>query len=373
MKLIKTNKKFTKILILTGMYAVLAFIISISVISVINNSIVTHINGFEINNSIVAQTNNVSNKKSTNTSSSITTVNEKPATTESADTDYINGSKLTNVPDSALNISFSYDGKYCAYLYNNEIYIKDIAADTTIYKIPDGASITNFILMNDRNIIIYFTLNDTSLNVKTYDIVNNVETLQKTIDIPAGATVKHVDYSTLTNLIFINVESGNGSNLINTIYYLNIMKRLKTFRLETVINNMILLNNTYALYFEDKNNNLYCYPNPISGFNKKKIRLLGCDSNDNVFIESLDNKNTIYIVKNEMIDKIINLNGPAYMEIYSNKIGVYIVYSNYIINLAGDINKKILLDKGLKFIGLGGNKIYFRDSNDNIVSKNNSI
>lgn len=43
------------------------------------------------------------------------------------------------------------------------------------------------------------------------------------------------------------------------------------------------------------------------------------------------------------------------------------------LNLAGDINKKILIDKGLKFIGIGGNRIYFRDSNDYIISKNNSI
>jgi len=43
------------------------------------------------------------------------------------------------------------------------------------------------------------------------------------------------------------------------------------------------------------------------------------------------------------------------------------------LNLAGDINKKILIDKGLKFIGIGGNRIYFRDSNGYIISKNNSI
>jgi hypothetical protein len=27
----------------------------------------------------------------------------------------------------------------------------------------------------------------------------------------------------------------------------------------------------------------------------------------------------------------------------------------------------------LKFIGIGGDKIYFRDSNDNIIAKNNDI
>ncbi|MCL4377637.1 MAG: hypothetical protein M1409_04535 [Actinobacteria bacterium] len=227
--------------------------------------------------------------------------------------------------------------------------------------------------MNDRDIIIYFTLKGASLNVKSYDIVNNIETLQKTINITAGTTIKHIDYSSLTNLIFFNIEGSNGSSLINTLYYLNIMKRVKTINLKNTINNMVLLNNTFTLYYEDYNNNLFCYPQPIEGFNKKKIRLLGCDSNDNIYVQSLDKKSTAYVLKNEKIEKIISLNDPLYEEIYADKIGVYLVYGNYLINLADDTNKKIPLDKDLKFIGISGAKIYFRDSNDNIISRDNPI
>ncbi|MCX6383835.1 MAG: hypothetical protein NTV16_05025 [Actinobacteria bacterium] len=354
-KIIKPRKQFKKIVLLTGTYAIFAAIISFSVIFIINNSIVTH-------------TDDVSNIKSAAESSYITT-----SSVNSVDTKYMSGSKLTNVPVDAINISFSYDGKYCAYIYNNAIYIKDIALDTTINKISDSDDINNFILMNNQNIVIYFTTKDTFLNVKTFNIESNITTLQKTINIQKGTAVKQVDYSSLTNLILINTESGNGSSLVNRIYRVNIMKRLAILEINTITNNMILLNNTFTLYYEDYNNNLYCYPKPIEGFNKKKIRLLGCDLNDNVFVQSLDKKGTIYVLKNQKIEKTISLNDPLYKEIYANKIGVYLVYSNYLINLADDTNKKIPLDKDLKFIGIGGDKIYFRDSNDNIIAKNNDI
>jgi len=359
-KIMKFQKQFKKIALLTGIYAIFAAIISFSIIAFIDNSTTTG-------------TDEISNTSNTSVSNNKMVQNSINSNSQSQDTKYIIENKLTNIPYGAINISFSYDGKYCAYLYRNEIYIKDISSDTLINKISDNATVAAFRLISDRDIIIYFTLKGTSLNVKSYDIANNMETLQKTINIPAGATIKHIDYSALTNLIFFNIESGDSSKLANTLYYLNIMKRVKTINLKNAINNMVLLNNTFTLYYEDSNNNLFCYPQPIVDFNKQKVQLLGCDSGDNVFIESLDNKNTIYIVKNEKIDKTINLNDHAYIEIYTNKIGVYVVYSNYIINLAGDINKKMLLDKNLKFIGIGGPKIYFRDSISNIISRDNPI
>ncbi|MCL4377646.1 MAG: hypothetical protein M1409_04580 [Actinobacteria bacterium] len=372
MKAIKKNKKFIKILILTGIYAILSVVISTLVIYHINNSIITNTDDSPINNSGTTQTEIVSNEKSTIESNNTPITIDNSATTESADTNNTLKIKLTNIPWNAINISFSYDGKYCAYLCDNKIYIKDIASNTTIKEIIDDAPVTNFILINDRDQIIYFTLRGTTLNVKTYDISSNTETLQKTIKIPEDATIKHIDYSALTNLVFLNVENGSGSSLKSALYYLNIMKRLKTVQLKTIINNMVLLNNAFTLYYEDYDNILYCYPQPIKsieGLDFKKTRLLGCDSTDNVFIQSLNNRHNIYILKNGSIDNIINLNDLAYNEFYADKIGVYVIYSNYIINLAGDINKKMLLDRNLLFVGAGGDKMYFRDSDGNIIAK----
>jgi len=350
--MIKLHKKLKIRLILTGVYLILAAVISISVIAAINNSIVIHI----VKNNFIAQTNNATNIENTTESSG------KPSVTVN-----LPEIKLTSIPDDAINLSFSFDGKYCVYLYNNSIYIKDINADKTVNQISDNTVIANFTLMNDRNRIIYFTIKDTSLNINTFDIENNIGTFQKTINIPAGAIIKYVEYSSSLNQILINVESGKGTNLISRIYRINLMKAIYTLGISSEINKMVLLNDTYCLYFEDKNNNLYCYPEPVTGFNKKKIHLLGNDLNDNVYVQSLENKNIIYVLKNKKIEKTINLTDPSYTGAYSNKLGVYLIYKNYILNLAGDINKKMLFDKDLKFTGIGGDKIFFRDTKDNII------
>ncbi|MCL4385512.1 MAG: hypothetical protein M1326_04265 [Cyanobacteria bacterium] len=370
MKIIKKNKKFVKIMTLTGIYAILSIIISVLVIHYINNLII-------INTGDLIKNNFGSDKAKSSIGLNESSVKlDNSSSTKSANTSKINECKISSIPSNPVNISFSYDGRYCVYLYDNKIYIKDITSDITTKKISDDAPIINFILINDRNIIIYFTLKGGLLNIKTYDITNDIETLQKTIKISNDAKVKNVDYSSLTNLIFINMENGSGVNLKSTLYYLNIMKRLKTIQLKTIINNIVLLNKTFTLYYEDYQNILYCYPNPIKsvkGLNVKKINLIGCDLNDNVYIQSLDDKHVIYVLKDGNIRNIINLSNLDYIKFYVDKIGIYVVYNNYIINLAGDINKKVTFNNNLKFMGIGGDKIYFKDLNNNIFWGNLDI
>jgi hypothetical protein len=358
MKIIKTNNRIKKLLILTGIYLVSAAVIPISIIAFLNNSIV-----------IPASANSDTVFKGVNTSNEVTTTASgiKTQTAENAP------GKITDVPQSALNISFSFDEKYCVYLYNGEIYIKDVAKDNTVNTISDSLEIKKFILMDDRNIIIYFTIKDTSLNLKTFNIDSNFNSLQKTMDIPKDASIKYVDYSSMLNQVLVNIQNGKDGKISSEIYRINLMKKVFALGISKLINNMVFLNNSYAVYYEDNNNNLYSYPTAIAGFSNKKIKLLGCDLNDNVYVQSLDSKNTVYVLKNEKIDKTINLDNPAYEEAYSDKLGIYLIYSNYIINLAGDISKKMPFVKDLKFAGTGGNKIFFRDLNGNIIWVNSNI
>jgi hypothetical protein len=366
------NKKFKRILMLTGVYAVLSAIISFFVIYYVNNLSIVNINNIikkNTNNSIEQNNkSNISVNKSNNNSGNLTLDN----------TNLPQFSKLniSEIPINAINLSFSYDGQFCVFLYNNDIYIKNINSNVLIKKISKSAPITNFILMNDRNIIIFFTLKNNLLEVRTYDISNDNENLQKTIQVPSNSKIKNIDYSALTNLIFFDLESGIGSSLKDTLYYLNIMKKLKTIQLQTTINNMVLLNKTFNLYYENNQNILCSYPTPlkeIKGVNIKQIHLIGCDESDNLYIQSLEDKHIIYILKNENLYNVKNLNDLNYIKFYVNKIGVYVVYKDYLINLVNDINKKFYFDRNLNFISISGNKIYFKDQNYNIYCANLDI
>jgi hypothetical protein len=190
-----------------------------------------------------------------------------------------------------------------------------------------------------------------------------VITEQKSINLPTGSILKSVDYSSSTNLVFVNLERTNVNSTIDSIYYLNIMKELKKISLGNIINNMVLLNNSLTLYFEDNNNNLFCHSNLISDV--KNVHLIGCDINDNVYVQSLDNKNMISVINNQKVINTIKLKDPLFVGFFTNKINVYAVYDSYIINLSGDMNVKLSYNIDLRFIGMGGTNAYFKDINDN--------
>ncbi|MEY8000694.1 hypothetical protein AB8U03_10865 [Clostridium sp. Mt-5] len=334
------NKLKRSLIFLTFIYAFCAFIICFVVISRLNASIVTH---------NISQVNDANSKAS---------LKEVPNFT------------MDNVPNGAIDISFSYDDKYCTYLYNSGIYVKEIGTNKLIKKISERSGIRKSILMGNRNIIMYFCILNNKLKVKTYNIENGLITEQKSFAVPKNSAIKSVDYSSATNLIFINLEQISGNNKIDSIYYLNIMKNVRRIYPGHRVNNMLLANNSLALYFEDNNNNLYCHSKPILGV--KRAHIIGCDSSDNVYARSLDNKSIIYVVNNNNLIKIRRLNDLNFVGFYTNKNNVYVIYKNYIINLTSN-NARLTYNNDLRFIGMGGLNVYFKDSNDHIVGLKRTI
>ena len=340
MRKLKTNKQLKRFLItLTFIYAFSIFIFCFAVISHLNASIVTD----------SASQGSVTNTK-----------------TDSSENQNL---FITNVPSRAENISFSYDDKYCTYLYNSEIYIKETASNKLVKKIYEKPGIKKFMLMGNRNIIMYFCTLNGRLKLKTYNIESGLMTIQKSFFIPKNSKLKSVDYSSATNLIFVNMEQGNGNNKKDNIYYINIMKNVKRIVPGHLVNSMLLANNSPALYFEDGNNNLYCHSKLISGV--KRAHIIGCDVNDNVYARSLVDKSKIYVVDNNKLITTQKLNDLNFIGFYTNKSDVYVIYKNYIINLTS--KAKLTYNNNLKFIGMGGLNVYFRDNNNNIVGMNRTI
>jgi len=340
MRRMKTKKKSKKSLaFLTFIYAFGIFAFCIAVISHLNASIVTH------------------------SASQGGVTNTKTASSE------IKNIIIKNMPFGAEEISFSYDDKYCTYLYNSEIYIKDTGSNKLVRKIFEKSGIEKLMLMGSRNIIMYFCISNKTLELKTYNIENGLITIQKSFIIPENSTIKSADYSSVTNLIFINMEQGSGNNKKDYIYYLDIMKNVKRIYPGHLVNRMLLANNSLALYFEDRNNNLYCHSKLISGV--KRAHIIGCDANDNVYARSLDDKSTIYVVNNNNLITTQRLNDLNFIGFYTNKSDVYVIYKNYIINLTS--KGKLTYNKDLKFIGIGGLNAYFRDKNNNIVGMKRTI
>ena len=63
---------------------------------------------------------------------------------------------LTGVPKDATCLSFSHDNEYYTYIYDGDLYIKDTKTNSLKDEITESAPITYSIIMSDRNIVIYF-------------------------------------------------------------------------------------------------------------------------------------------------------------------------------------------------------------------------
>ena len=334
----KTNKKSKQMFRLTVLYAILAFFFCSTVLYFLNASMKTK--PALIDNKLIQVTKGIS--------------------------ELIPNLSITNVSDTAENVSFTTDDKYCTFLYKSKIYIKEIATNKLVRKISE-TGISKSLLMSDRDIILYFCVANNSIDVKTYNIESNKITKQKSIPIPRGSIIKSVDYSSSTNLVFINLEEKVGRSITrNSIYYLNIMKNLKHIIPGQIINNMVLLNNSLNLYFEDNNKNLFSHSKLVSSV--KKVNIIGCDKYDNVYVQSVEDKSKIYILNNQKIIKTKKLIDPAYIGFYTNKKDVFAIYKDYLINISGDVNIKFINNSNLKFVGMGGSNVYFKDANNNIVA-----
>lgn len=333
-------------LILTGLYASAALVFTLSILFYFNNF-------YLVDNANINTVSDFSNVKVGNSGATSLAV--------------------TDIPLTAKDIFFSNDNKYCMYLNDGNIYIKSVGTNKTLTKISENSKIKNAILLNDRNIIMYFTLNGKpgsnyeKVNIKTYNIDNNENILQQSLSIKKGYVIKSVDYSSLTNLIVINTAFINKNNKPNQVYYVNIMKKVKGLKTQNTVNNMVLLNRSLSLYYQNKNGILYCNSKIVDAVSNKKISLLGCDSNDNVYLSSLTDRKRFYVLNNNRLIDTLTINNADYIKFIAKKTGIYAVYSSYVIDLTKDIKTRINFNKRYTFMDMIEGKVYLKDKNNRVM------
>lgn len=335
----KENRKGMKrsklMLLLTGIYAVAAFIVIFSVAATMNANMVMD-----------------------NSSDNRITI----------DTTVRHDLKVSEVPTDALDICFSFDSRYCTYLYQGELIVVDMTANKTIKTITEKSAIARASLMSDRNIVIYCTIDKKNvLDVKTYTIESDTIFDHKSFNVPKSTTVQQLDYSTTSSYVFMHLRAGSGSKAIDMVYYLDIMKRLHKTNLRYLVNNMVQLNNSIRYYCEDSKGILHFETKNVKGFEKKKVRLLGCDAEDFVYFQDMTDPTTIYKTDQQNNLSKFTLQDPDFA-VYSDKEGVYVIYGDSIINLAGDKVRRMGYDSNLSFIGMGGSNMFFRNKDGDIVS-----
>ena len=372
------TKPSVKFIELTCLYLVIGFLLTLIIVARIDSTIVMGkpAKSMETSMSSVAEAPEVTASRA---SSSTAAGSSTPISTESTS---VPGISLTTVPFSASDVSFSSDDQFCTYISNGKLFVIDIAKDEIIHTIEEKAEITSAVLMRNQNIVIYCTTYQSSgsssgtLTLKTYNLETGYTAEQKVFDIPNGAVVRKMDYSTVTSYLTMDIRSGSGDVKNDSLYYLTIMKKLRTNSLGAPIGQMVVLNNAAYIYY-DINGKLHSIEQHVAEFRNaqvvpackdKEVQLLGCDGNDNIYLQSLTDKNTIFVLDTQNSIKSINLQDSGYSRIYSDKISLYVIYKDHIINLSSVDNAGLSFLPNMDFIGMGGSYVYFYNEYGEIIA-----
>lgn len=236
-----------------------------------------------------------------------------------------------NVPDSATQISVSFDGKYLAYYDAGTLNVvnistgekKDVSFDKDIklsfYKWQ--SDVDNLLIaekkITSKGDLIKLSRYEPQKN-KKYDINNDNKGNPIFISLPdKKSEVQDLEFSGITNMIYAKIgHSGNR----NSIYAIDVMARMNKLKINSYFTGNILTFRTDSrMVYEDLTYHKI-YVTGLAGFiNIKGVAspsLLATDEDDNLYIGKLDGDKITKIYYGQIKDSTsmwqsVDLNNPT--------------------------------------------------------------
>lgn len=233
-----------------------------------------------------------------------------------------------DMPAGATDIRYSYDGGYVSYMQGDRLTVVDMS-DGTQNVVPDVTGekmkIVRYVWVSGRNRIIlaernagstskdyirfyYYLPSDTSEVQEVGDVTNNQRI---SIDLgriknlnSASATVDDIDFSTANNMIYVKIRDKNERGAIYSLDADNNLDRMDTSA-DFIGQVLAYQQNSGMLYEDSKNGYVYsCLLTKkgstsklISAGGTKKLRLLGVDEEDNIYLAPTAGDTTSTILK----------------------------------------------------------------------------
>lgn len=300
---------------------------------------------------------------------------------------YSSGSEdaVVAVPSQASCISFSFDHRYVQYIQDGKLKIWDMNKNKQYKEIDEKSPIVYSYFLGDRNIITYFVKSDKSsskskpinighskisLLVKTFNLDNKEISDYGTLDVNDFQKIDQVVYSSLTNVIYINISVDNNSH--NIIYKLNVMKQKEIYESGKTIKNMVLLQNKDMLLYEDDQGSIYMDRNRLNIKDNKNLQLLGSDSDNFVYLMPYSGNELLKIYGQKVVNTI-DLKEDSPDSVINNTNGIFLVYSNHILDITANSVKQITLDKSGTPIDIFDHTVYSLNNKNEINVESNAF
>jgi hypothetical protein len=224
------------------------------------------------------------------------------------------GSRRIVIPRNACQVKVSHNGKYAAYLLNDQLHIID-TKNKKIKKIlsSEGKGFSYYRWLQDRNMIIYSpgksAADSNLIEISTYnvdwDILRNypvIETMRK------NNKVTSIELSPLTNMVYIKVETLTSASIYKFDIMDNLSYIMRTDK-STVMKKSFFRD---ILILQDKDSHLYVWDGKEKHIldvpTANKVKLFGVAGENKVFLGELNQLGRIQRLLTGEINSNMNIN-----------------------------------------------------------------
>jgi len=201
-----------------------------------------------------------------------------------------------SVPSDATTINVSYDASYISYYLNDELYVVNtITGKSVIVNSSNGVKISFYKWLPDRNRMLIVETQNRNLSLSFYDVTQSQKSkVSDILMISSASTVKDIEASPLTNVIYIKVKNGYK---YYSIYWVDIMKSIKKIATTSkYVGNIGVIPHEDKMVYENLDNNKVYATGPNHALNfsdSAKSCLLAIDNNDQIYVGNVDSNNKI--------------------------------------------------------------------------------
>lgn len=200
-----------------------------------------------------------------------------------------------NIPEDANEISASYDGIYISYFQGGAIkVVNTLNGQEKTVTASEGNKVSMYKWLPDRHRIIIAEKSSGdgsgSIELKYYDaskdVKDNIERLSWS---DSESQVQDIQVSPITNLMFVKVKR---DSLRSDTYEVNAMNEVTKINTSSNLGNIKILPHEDELIYENSYNHTVQTTNKNHSITFKDMPnpvILGCDSNDNIYIGNLTN------------------------------------------------------------------------------------
>lgn len=248
---------------------------------------------------------------------------------------------VISIPEGAQDISLAYNRKNISYIKSGVLYILDVNSGKIVNTVTEQNPVIYALPLDDSDIVMYFTYDGNKLYIKTYDMDSGEDRDQKSIKISNLYKVNSIKYSSLMNIVYIDVKAGTLGRLKDTIYRVDIMENVTTYVHNKAISDIALLGTKDSLVYQDSMDNVYIRRRLFRYKDYSKFKLLGADMNDCIYLIPDKNPSDVLVVKNGQVENEISLDDSSYIKSINKDGSVYLIYSDRMLNLSDNKITKI--------------------------------